>query len=102
MKFWEHLPFLTFRAPLLEMKGRVYASRVRSSMTYASEIRPSLVYGVLKFERAEVQMIRWMCGISLKDRRTSEELRRLVGVQPMTTVIRNGRLGWYGHVMRTG
>ena len=24
----------------------------------------------LKFERAEVQMIRWMCGISLKDRRT--------------------------------
>ena len=25
-----------------------------------------------------MQMIRWMCGISLKDRRTNEELRRLV------------------------
>ena len=41
-----------------------------------------------------------MCGISLKDRRTNEELRRLVGVEPIT--IRSGRLRWYGHVMRKG
>ena len=27
-----------------------------------------------------------------------EELRKLVGVQPITTVIRSGRLRWYGHV----
>ena len=26
-----------------------------------------------------------MCGISLKDRRTNEELRRLAGVEPITT-----------------
>ena len=51
-------------------------------------------------ERAEMQMIRWMCGISMKDRRTNEKLRRLVGVEPITTVIRSGRLRWYGHVMR--
>ena len=44
-------------------------------------------------------MIRWICGVSMKDR-TCEELRRLVGVDPMTTVIRSGRLIWYGHVMR--
>ena len=48
------------------------------------------------------QMIRWMCGISMKDRRTNEELRRLVAVEPITTVIRSGRLRWYGHVMRKG
>ena len=47
-----------------------------------------------------MQMIRWMCGFFLKDRRTSEELRKLVGVQPITTVIRSGRLRWYGHVIR--
>ena len=41
-----------------------------------------------------------MCGISLKDRRTNEELRRLVGVEPIKTFIRGGR--WYGHVMRKG
>ena len=56
-------------------------------MTYGSETRPLLVDVGLKFERAEMQMIRWMCGISLKDRRTNEELRRLVRVEPITTFI---------------
>ena len=46
----------------------LYASCVRSSMPYGSETMPLL------------QMIRWMCSISMKDRSTSEELRRLVGV----------------------
>ena len=84
------------QSSLLEMKGRVYASCVRS------ETRPLLVDVGLKFERAERQMIRWMHGISLKDRMANEALRRLVGVEPITTFIRGGRLRWYGHVMRKG
>ena len=80
MKFRELLPLLTSRAPPLEMKGRVYASCARSSVTYGNETRPLLVDVGLKFERAEMQMIRWMCGISLKDRRTNEELRRLAPI----------------------
>ena len=67
IKFPELLPFLTSRAPSLEMKCRVYASCIRSSMTYGSETRPLIVDVGLKFERAEIQMIRWMCDISLKD-----------------------------------
>ena len=58
MKLRELLPFLTSRAPPLEMKGRVYDSCVRSSMTYGSETRPLLVDVGLTFERAEMQMIR--------------------------------------------
>ena len=50
-------------------------------MTYGSETMPLLVDFGLKFERTEMQMIRWMCGISMKDKRTSEELRRMVGVE---------------------
>ena len=61
MKIGKLLPFLNSRAPLLEMKGQVYANCVRSSMTYGSETRPLLVDVGLKFERAEMQMIRWMC-----------------------------------------
>ena len=87
MKCRELFPFLTSIAPPPEMNGRVYASCVRSSMTYGSETRPLLVDVGLKFERAEMQMIRWMCDISLKDRRTNEELRRLVGVESITNVI---------------
>ena len=45
-------------------------------------------------------MMRWMCGVSMKDRNTSEELRKLDGFEPITTVIRSGRLRWYGYVTR--
>ena len=82
--------------------GWMNSSCVRSSMTYGSDTRPLLVDVGSKCERAEIQMIRWMCGIYVKDRRTSENLRRLVGVEAITTVIISDRLRWYGHVMRTG
>ena len=58
-------------------------------MVYGSETRSLLADVRLKFEREEMQMIRWMCGVSMKDRRTSEQLRNLVGVEPITTVIRS-------------
>ena len=53
------------------------ASCVRSSITYGSETRPLLVDIGLKLERAEMQMIRWICV------RTNEKLRKLVGVEPI-------------------
>ena len=70
------------------------------SITYGSETRPLLVDVGLKFEREEIQMIRWVCGVSMKDRLTSVEWKMLVGVEPITTVIRSGSLRWYGHVKR--
>ena len=83
----------------MEMKVRVYAWCVRSSMTYGSETMPLLVDVGLKFERADMQMVRWMCSVSMKDKE-SKELRRLLGVEPITTVIKIGSLGRY--VMREG
>ena len=67
MKFRTFLPFLTSRVPQLELKRRVYASCVRSSMVYGSESRPLLVDVGLKLERAEMQINRWMCGVTMKD-----------------------------------
>ena len=46
--------FLTSSTPPLEMKGRVYASCVRSSMTYGSETRPLLASVVFKLEIVEI------------------------------------------------
>ena len=37
-------------------------------MTYENETMPLLVNVWLKFERAEMQIIRWMCGVRMKDR----------------------------------
>ena len=57
----------------LDVKGRVYASCVRSSMIYGSETMPMLADVWLKFKRPEMKLIRWMCGVYIKDRKTSEE-----------------------------
>ena len=46
----------------------VNARCVRSSMIYGSETRPLLADVGLKFERAEMQIIRWMCDVSMKDK----------------------------------
>ena len=75
------------------------ARSVRSSMTYGNETRPLLADVGLKFERAEMQIIRWMCEVSMKDIRTSEELIKLVGVEPITTISRSGML--YSSTVRT-
>ena len=50
-------------------------------MTYGGETRPLLVDVGLKFGGAEMQMVGWMCGISLKDGVPGGELRGLVGVE---------------------
>ena len=51
-------------------------------------------------ERNQRMMVRWMCGVSLKDRKRSEDLYSLFGVQSMAKVVRHGRLRWFGHVER--
>ena len=49
-------------------------------------------------ERAEHMMVRWMCGMSLKDKKQSEVLYSLLGVQSVAEMVRRGRLRLFGHV----
>ena len=44
--------------------------------------------------------VRWMCGVSLKDRKHSVDLYSLLGVQSVADVVRCGRLRWFGHLER--
>ena len=41
-----------------------------------------------------------MCGVTLRDIKSSEELRQRLGIESMTEVVRRGRLRWFGHVER--
>ena len=45
-------------------------------------------------------ILRWMCGVSLKDRKCSVDLYSFLGVQSVDEVVRRGRLRWFGHVER--
>jgi len=45
-------------------------------------------------------MVRWTCGIKLKDRFPSRELIERLGIDDTALVLQQNRLRWYGHVMR--
>ena len=45
-------------------------------------------------------MVRWMCGVSLKDRKRSVDLYSFLSVHSVAKVVRRGRLRWFGHVER--
>ena len=53
---------------------------------------------VVRLGRNEMSMIRWMCGVTMRDRYPCEELRDRVGVKPIVDVMRQRRLRWFGHI----
>ena len=48
---------------------------MRSSMLHGSEMWPVRKENEMALQRAEMRMVRWMCGIKLKDRVSNKELR---------------------------
>ena len=47
-----------------------------------------------------VQRCRWMCNVSLSDRRPSEELRNRLEIESISGVMRQMRHSWFGHIER--
>jgi len=76
-KFCEYLPSLTGKGFSLKLKGKVYATCVRSCLMHGSETWPMKVEHELKMNRTEMSMIRWMCGVKLNERKKSGELELL-------------------------
>ena len=67
---------------------------------HGSETWPMKVEHELKMNRTEMSMIRWMCGVKLNETKKSEELRELLGLEPVSLMIKKSRLRWFGHVER--
>ena len=88
-KFRQLVPLLTNKDVSLIMRGRLYSSCVRSSMLHGSETWPVRKENVVALQQAEMRMVRWMCGVKLKDRLPNKVL-----------VLQQNRLRWYGHVLR--
>jgi len=73
---------------------------VQRVMVYGSETWAAKVEDVRRLVRTERAMVRWMCGVTLKDRKSSDELLGRLGVEDVVEVVRRGRLLWFGHVER--
>ena len=70
-KFRELSGVLTNKVAL-RLKGRVYAACVRSAMLYGSETWAANTEQVARLSRAEMRMVRCMCGVSLRERKTNK------------------------------
>ena len=50
---------------------------------------------MVALQRAEMRMVRWMCGVKLKDRLQCKELRERLGVDDIALILQQNRLLWY-------
>ena len=99
-KFRELAGILTAREVSLKLKGNVYAACVRSAMIYGCETWAISEEQVKRIERTEMRMVRWMCGVSLRERKKNAELRQMIGIEDVGAVVKRSRLRWLGHVLR--
>jgi len=69
------VPLLTNKDISLTVRGRLYSSCVQSSMLHGSETWCVRRENEVALQRAEMRMVRWMCGVKLQDRVPSKGLR---------------------------
>ena len=80
-KFKELSPILTARGASYRIKGKIYKACVQSALTYGTETWAMKKANLQSLERTERMMVRWMCGVSLKDRKRSVDLYSLLSVR---------------------
>ena len=49
---------------------------------------------------AEMRMLRWMSGVPREDRSRNEYIRRSTKMIEISKKVQEGRLRWYGHLLR--
>ena len=79
---------------------RTCLQSIRSILLYASETWPAKADDINQLIRTDNSMVRWICSVKLSDRKSSSELRSMIGLQDLESVFRFNWLRWYGHTQR--
>ena len=98
---WRKLTgILCARRVSVSLKGKIYKTAVRPAMLYGSETWAVKRTQEKRMNVAEMRMLRWMCGVTRRDRVRNEHIRGTVKVAELSSKMQERRLNWYGHVMR--
>ena len=81
------------------VKGKVYSSTGRPAMVYGLETVAVTKKQVEEMKVTEMKMLRFAMGVTRKDK-IRKYIRGAVKVERLGMKMREGRLRWYGHVMR--
>ena len=81
----------------------MYSSCAQSAMLHASETWPLTKPNVQYLQRNDRAMIRQMCNVRPQDIVTtrSNELLAWLGIEDLDLILKERRLCWYGHVVRS-
>ena len=88
------------RRLLARVKGKVYSSMVRPAMVYEFRMVTVTKKQVKEIKVAEMTKLRFATGVTRKDKIGNEYIRVTVKVERLGMKMKEGRLRWYGHVMR--
>lgn len=84
----------------VQTKGKVYKTAIRPTMLYSSECWASKRTHEQKLHTAEMRMLRWSAGVTLKDKVQNRHIRGSFKVRAIEEKLVGNRLRWYGHVAR--
>jgi hypothetical protein len=68
-------------------------------LVYGSETWALKVGDVQRMVSTERMTVRWMCGVSLKDRRSSKELLDCMGTVGIAELMKRGPTTWRGRIL---
>ena len=83
--------------------GHVYSSCVRSAMLHANETWPLTKTNLQRLQRNDRAMIRQICSFKPEEVATvrSSELLSKLELEDLDLILRERRLRWFGHVVRS-
>ena len=89
------------RRLLARVKGKVYSSVVRPAMVYGLETVAVTKKQVEEIDVAEIKILRFVLGVTRKNKIRNEYIRSTtVKVERLGIKMREGKLMWYGYVIK--
>jgi len=73
----------------------MFLSNENSIFTYVQGLQAFQQSLEVALQRAELRMVRWMCGVKLQDRVPSKELRGRLELEDIISVLQRNRSGGY-------
>ncbi|KAE8718525.1 Zinc finger family protein, putative isoform 1 [Hibiscus syriacus] len=83
-----------------KLKGKFYRMSIRPALLYGSECWEIKKDHVRRMKAAEMRMLRWAYGRTLWDMTPNSTIRMSLGMVSVSEKLMEGRLRWFGHVLR--
>ena len=84
----------------VKLKGYVYKTVARPALLYGAETWATTRGQEARLKVYEMRMLKWMCGVTRRDKVRNEQIRVTTIVVQASKKITEKRLKWYGHMSR--